>query len=99
MAFLYPDSGAATHSVSGAAFSGSQSGMLETPSLPGSDRQDRIIQALVGLALDDLEYGHLDVETALRFVANRAWGEGHREGANHTGDLAELSDRSAADPA
>jgi hypothetical protein len=99
MAFLYPDSGAATHSVSGAAFSGSQSGMLETPSLPGSDRQDRIIQALVGLALDDLDYGHLDVETALRFVANRAWGEGHREGANHTGDLAELSDRSAADPA
>jgi hypothetical protein len=99
MAFLYPDSGVATHRVSGAAFSGSQSGMLETPPLPGSDPQDRIVQVLVGLALDDLEYGHLDVETALRFVANRAWDEGHREGANHTGNLAELADRSAADPA
>jgi hypothetical protein len=62
--------------------------MLQTPPLPGSDRQDQMVQVLVGLALDDLECGQLDAESALRLVANRAWVEGHREGAHLSGGLA-----------
>jgi hypothetical protein len=47
--------------------------------------QDRAVSVLVGLALDDLESGNLDVETALRFVAHRAWTAGLRKGQNAGG--------------
>jgi hypothetical protein len=47
-----------------------------------SSEHDRVVGLLVGLALDDLECGNLDVETALRFVAHRAWLAGLREAQN-----------------
>jgi hypothetical protein len=40
---------------------------------------------LVALALDDLECGNLDVETALRFVAHRAWAAELRDAQNARG--------------
>ncbi|MDT7622001.1 MAG: hypothetical protein QOI50_2032 [Pseudonocardiales bacterium] len=56
--------------------------MSDSASSRNFQRQDHVITMLVGLALDDLESGNIDVETALRFVAHRAWVEGHREGVN-----------------
>jgi hypothetical protein len=50
-----------------------------------SSEHDRAIGVLVGLALDDLECGNLDVETALRFVAHRAWLAGLHEAQNTSG--------------
>jgi hypothetical protein len=47
--------------------------------------QDRAVNVLVRLALDDLECGNLDVETALRFVAHRAWTTGLRDTQNARG--------------
>jgi hypothetical protein len=47
----------------------------------------RTLEKLIGLALDDLEQGNLDVETALRLVARRAWDRGYRAGANLNDDL------------
>jgi hypothetical protein len=52
---------------------------------PPSSEQDRAVNVLVGLALDDLECGNLDVETALRFVAHRAWLAGLRDAQNASG--------------
>jgi hypothetical protein len=48
-------------------------------------RAGRAVNVLVGLALDDLECGNLDVETALRFVAHRAWIAGLRDARNASG--------------
>jgi hypothetical protein len=48
---------------------------------PNSE-QDHTINVLVGLALDDIDNGNLDVETALRLVARRTWTAGYREGRN-----------------
>jgi hypothetical protein len=56
--------------------------MSDSASSRSFQRQDQVVTMLVGLALDDLESGNIDVETALRFVAHRAWVEGHREGVN-----------------
>jgi hypothetical protein len=51
---------------------------------------------LVALALDDLECGNLDVETALRFVAHRAWIAGLREAQNTSGGgIAQAGDEGA----
>jgi hypothetical protein len=38
------------------------------------------VTVLVGQALDDLEAKRVDIESALRILANAAWVEGHREG-------------------
>jgi hypothetical protein len=38
------------------------------------------INTLVTHALDDLEEGRLDVESALRIIARAAWAAGHRQG-------------------
>jgi hypothetical protein len=59
-----------------------ESGGVAQPDLA---RRERVIEGLVGLALDDLETGNLDIETALRLVATRAWSEGHHEGASSKG--------------
>jgi hypothetical protein len=48
---------------------------------PNSE-QDRTINVLVGLALDDIDSGNLDVEAALRLVARRTWTAGYSEGRN-----------------
>jgi hypothetical protein len=48
---------------------------------PDLARRERVIEGLVGLALDDLESGNIGIEAALRLVATRAWGEGRHEGA------------------
>jgi hypothetical protein len=52
---------------------------------PPSSEQDRAVNVLVALALDDLECGNLDVETALRFVAHRAWIAGLSDAQNASG--------------
>jgi hypothetical protein len=52
---------------------------------PDLARRERVIEGLVGLALDDLESGNVDIETALRLIATRAWSEGHHEGASSKG--------------
>lgn len=51
---------------------------------PNSE-QDHTINMLVGPALDDVDNGNLDVETALRLVARRTWTAGYREGRNASG--------------
>jgi len=38
------------------------------------------INTLVTHALDDLEEGRLDVESALRIIARAAWAAGYRQG-------------------
>jgi hypothetical protein len=69
--------------------------MTAAASQPSSE-QDRAVNVLVGLALDDLECGNLDVETALRFVAHRAWIAGLREAQNTSGDgIAQPGDEGA----
>lgn len=45
----------------------------------GGDPTD-FINTLVTHALDDLEEGRLDVESALRIIARAAWAAGHRQG-------------------
>jgi hypothetical protein len=44
------------------------------------------LDLLIGIALDDLDQGNLDVETALRLVAQRAWDQGYRAGDANLGD-------------
>jgi hypothetical protein len=41
-----------------------------------------LIDVLVGLALDDLAEGNIDIETALRTIARAAWTDGHRHGVS-----------------
>lgn len=50
--------------------------MLPAPDLAGGDEPRVVIDALVTVALDDLDEGHLDVETALRAIAMAAWKAG-----------------------
>jgi hypothetical protein len=40
---------------------------------------------LVGQAFDDSEAQNIDLVTAFRLVAERAWAEGHRAGLNAGG--------------
>jgi hypothetical protein len=47
-----------------------------------------VVALLVGQALDDVESERIDVATAFRLVAVRAWTEGYRAGT-HTGDFLE----------
>jgi hypothetical protein len=47
---------------------------------------DRALDLLISIALDDLDQGNLDFETALRLVAQRAWGQGYRAGDANLGD-------------
>jgi hypothetical protein len=47
---------------------------------------DRALDLLISIALDDLDQGNLDVETALRLVAQRAWDQGYRAGDANLGD-------------
>jgi hypothetical protein len=47
---------------------------------PGDGGPSALIDVLVGLALDDLSEGNIDIETALRTIARAAWTEGHRHG-------------------
>ncbi|HEX4356810.1 MAG TPA: hypothetical protein VH141_04780 [Pseudonocardia sp.] len=59
-----------------------------TPTSDGSgstapeDGEDptEFINTLVTHALDDLEEGRLDIESALRIIARAAWAAGHRQG-------------------
>jgi hypothetical protein len=55
---------------------------------------NRALDLLIGIALDDLEQGNLDVETALRLVAHRAWDQGYRAGdANLADDYPQVQDK------
>jgi hypothetical protein len=53
-----------------------------------SRERDRVVIMLVGQALDDVESERIDVATAIRLVAGRAWTEGYRAGS-HAGDFIE----------
>ena len=46
----------------------------------GGGRPTALIDALVAQALDDLDEGRLDVESALRTIANVAWQLGRAAG-------------------
>jgi hypothetical protein len=52
-----------------------------TASSASPEGHDRALDLLISIALDDLDQGNLDVETALRLVAQRAW-----EGDANLGD-------------
>jgi hypothetical protein len=49
---------------------------------PGDHGPSGLIDVLVGLALDDLAEGNIDIETALRTIARAAWTDGHRHGVS-----------------
>lgn len=49
--------------------------MLEPPT-PAAEEPCVVIDALVALALDDLDEGNLDLEAALRALATAAWTAG-----------------------
>jgi hypothetical protein len=58
--------------------------MSDTTPWPRRER-DRVVAMLVGQALDDIEARNIDIATAFRLVAERAWAEGHRTGLNASG--------------
>ena len=60
--------------------------MSATASSANPEGHDRALDLLISIALDDLEQGNLDVETALRLVAQRAWDQGYRAGDANLGD-------------
>jgi hypothetical protein len=53
--------------------------MSDTASWPRRE-SERVVAMLVSQALDDIEAENIDVATAFRLVAERAWTEGHRAG-------------------
>jgi hypothetical protein len=53
-----------------------------------SRERDRVVAMLVGQALDDVESERIDVATAIRLAAGRAWTEGYRAGS-HAVDFVE----------
>ncbi|MBW0102276.1 hypothetical protein [Pseudonocardia sp. KRD291] len=53
--------------------------MLPTPDPAGGDEARAAIDVLVTVTLDDLDEGHLSVETALRTIATAAWKAGRAE--------------------
>jgi hypothetical protein len=57
-----------------------------TASSANPEGHDRALDLLISIALDDLDQGNLDVETALRLVAQRAWDQGYRAGDANLGD-------------
>ena len=50
--------------------------MLPPSDPAGGDEARAVIDALVTVALDDLDEGHLDIETALRAIAMATWTAG-----------------------
>ncbi|HEY0574495.1 MAG TPA: hypothetical protein VGD73_10355 [Pseudonocardia sp.] len=60
--------------------------MSATASSANPEGPNRALDLLIGIALDDLDQGNLDVETALRLVAQRAWDQGYRAGDANVGD-------------
>ena len=63
-----------------------------------SRERDRVVAMLVGQALDDVESERIDVATAVRLVAGRAWTEGYRAGS-HAVDFLEPPREPPAVPA
>jgi hypothetical protein len=58
--------------------------MSDTTQWPRREK-DRVVATLVGQALDDIKARNIDIATAFRLVAERAWAEGHRAGLNAGG--------------
>jgi hypothetical protein len=53
--------------------------MSDAATSPGRESH-RVVAMLVGHALDDLESERIDIDTAFRLVAERAWAEGYGVG-------------------
>ena len=74
--------------------------MSATASSANPEGHNPALDLLIGIALDDLEQGNVDVETALRLVAQRAWDQGYRAGdANLGDDYPQVQDNGDATPA